>query len=222
MNYIEAVGKEAINNKYYKWYASICQRAISRPTSCDYVEKHHILPRSFSLGGETDPSNIVYLSFREHILCHILLTKMFEGKFKAKMCYAVQRLIFSKTRYMKNYALLRLMIDRGTSGENHPNFGKVTPDTVKQKISKSLTGRSTGIQSEEWKAKRVSGRMLNGNPWHSKTTREKMSELKTGSKNPSFGSMWINNNVGNKKIKRGDSIPDGWVRGRLMPPACHT
>ena len=34
------------------------------------LELHHIAPRSFGLGGETDPSNLVKLSFREHFIAH--------------------------------------------------------------------------------------------------------------------------------------------------------
>lgn len=41
-----------------------------------YTEKHHILPRS--LGGSDDKENIVELSAREHYICHLLLTKMYE------------------------------------------------------------------------------------------------------------------------------------------------
>ena len=41
-----------------------------------YTECHHILPRS--LGGSNDKTNLVNLSAREHYICHLLLTKMYE------------------------------------------------------------------------------------------------------------------------------------------------
>lgn len=35
-----------------------------------------------------------------------------------------------------------------------------------------------------------------------------------GSSNSQFGSAWITNGYQNKKIKKGDSIPEGWYKGR--------
>ena len=41
-----------------------------------YTETHHIVPRS--LGGKDDKENLVKLSAREHYICHLLLTKIYE------------------------------------------------------------------------------------------------------------------------------------------------
>ena len=38
-----------------------------------------------------------------------------------------------------------------------------------------------------------------------------------GSNNNQFGTMWITNGLENKKIKKEDTIPDGWNKGRIMP-----
>ena len=55
---------------------------------------------------------------------------------------------------------------------------------------------------------------------HSKETKKKISEsLKgqgSGSNNSQFGSCWITNEKENKKIMRGDLIPEGWRLGRKM------
>lgn len=37
-----------------------------------------------------------------------------------------------------------------------------------------------------------------------------------GEKNSSFGSMWITNEIENKKIKKTNSIPEGWRKGRKI------
>ena len=37
-----------------------------------------------------------------------------------------------------------------------------------------------------------------------------------GEKNSQYGSMWITNEKENKKIKKTDSIPSGWRKGRVM------
>jgi len=51
-----------------------------------YKERHHIIPQS--LGGSNDKSNLVWLTGREHALCHWALLKMTEGENRAKMSYA--------------------------------------------------------------------------------------------------------------------------------------
>jgi hypothetical protein len=36
----------------------------------------------------------------------------------------------------------------------------------------------------------------------------------TGENNPSYGTMWINNGIENKKVSKSDSVPEGWTKGR--------
>lgn len=40
-------------------------------------------------------------------------------------------------------------------------------------------------------------------------------ELSERAKQVNLGSMWINNNTHEQKIKKIDAIPDGWIKGRL-------
>jgi hypothetical protein len=75
-----------IINKYSKWYNNIIKRALTRNVE-GYTERHHITPKS--AGGSNDLNNIVRLYPREHMLCHILLTKFTEGDVKIKMLRAV-------------------------------------------------------------------------------------------------------------------------------------
>ena len=49
-----------------------------------------------------------------------------------------------------------------------------------------------------------------------KLTWEKTGKGK-GQKNSQFGSMWITDGISNQKIKKTDTIPDGWQRGRTLP-----
>jgi len=48
-----------------------------------------------------------------------------------------------------------------------------------------------------------------------KTIGEKNSKIQTGSGNSQYGTMWITNGFANKKIKKENSIPDGWYNGRI-------
>ena len=74
-----------LQNKYTRCYYNIIQRAKIRILKPPY-ERHHIIPRS--LGGNNFKENIVKLTSHEHFVCHLLLTKMIEGKNKEKMVYA--------------------------------------------------------------------------------------------------------------------------------------
>lgn len=48
-----------------------------------------------------------------------------------------------------------------------------------------------------------------------KETMKKNNHAK-GNKNSQFGTMWITNEVDNKKINKSDSIPSGWHKGRRI------
>lgn len=55
---------------------------------------------------------------------------------------------------------------------------------------------------------------------HSDETKKKIGEinsvLQSGNSNSQFGTIWITNEVENRKIKKNDPIPDGWRLGRKM------
>ena len=87
-----------LQNKYTKWYNTIISRSRNRNIK-EVLEEHHIIPKSFFIrfskdgwleGNPNDPNNLVLLTIREHRLCHLLLTKMTEGKARAKMVYAAK------------------------------------------------------------------------------------------------------------------------------------
>jgi len=92
-----------INNKYTKWYNNLISYRQDNPPSCEYTERHHIVPKS--LGGSNENKNIVVLTAREHFIAHLLLTKMFTDTYsKEKMCYAFHMMFGSdnenRPRYM--------------------------------------------------------------------------------------------------------------------------
>lgn len=136
-----------LHNKYRSWYYNIIQRAQSRAIHPAIVEKHHIVPKS--LGGTNDQNNLVKLSPREHYICHLLLTKMCEGKAKQKMVYALWAIMNLSNPYQKRkiikgrlYESLRLAYiqsQKDKAGPQHPNRGK-------------KTGRTKESFTAEWKA----------------------------------------------------------------------
>jgi hypothetical protein len=83
-----------IENKYKKYYYNIINNSLNRNDEYDNQlhEKHHILPKSF--GGSDGEDNIAILTFREHYICHLLLTKFTTGKYKAKMIFALHTFFY--------------------------------------------------------------------------------------------------------------------------------
>ena len=77
--------------------------------------------------------------------------------------------------------------------------------------------RSSEIFKKAWKEGKFDN-MPNGfkGKKHTEETKKKMRSVdRTGTKNSQFGSRWITNGEVNKKIKKTDSIPEGWKLGRL-------
>lgn len=152
-----------LSNKYTKYYISIIQKAISenRTKNSNIYECHHILPKSIYKNYKKDKWNLVFLTFREHYICHLLLPKMFNNKNAIiKMQNALIRFTKNK-KYSKNIHLAkiafikrnknrivsnetRIKLRKANSGINNPFFGKKhnieSIEKIKQanKLSKAL------------------------------------------------------------------------------------
>lgn len=61
---------------------------------------------------------------------------------------------------------------------------------------------------------RQTGPMAMRGKKHSVKTKAQMSVSHSGTNNSQFGTMWINNGIDNKKIKRDEMIPCGYIKGR--------
>ena len=81
-----------INNKYTNCYISLIAQAQNREvTQGTYTENHHIIPKC--MGGPDTKDNLVRLTAKEHYVAHLLLTKMTEGVYQQKMCFALWRMM---------------------------------------------------------------------------------------------------------------------------------
>jgi hypothetical protein len=136
-----------IENKYFKYYYSIIRRAKSRDIS-GYKERHHIIPKS--LGGSNDKENLVDLTAREHFICHLLLTKITEGKNKRSMIFALNALSTLENEHQirhrsRMYDLSRRLFAEEQSkvmaGLGNPMFGKKHSEESKRKMSNSHKGK---------------------------------------------------------------------------------
>jgi hypothetical protein len=147
-----------IANKYAKWYYAIIDKALSEKRkkfrSDIHYDRHHIVPTS--LGGSNDISNKVWLTPKEHFICHTLLVKCTTGKDKMRMACAWHRMATAKRYTSKQYEVLRKQHALIMSGENNPFFGKSHSEETKEKIRKANTGKSYNVgayRSPEQRAK---------------------------------------------------------------------
>ena len=149
-----------MQNKYYKYYFYIINRAKSRALLPNTkIEKHHIIPRS--MGGTNDDHNIVKLSAREHFVCHRLLPKFTKDKARTKMLYAIWKMCHSTKARKESFKLTaRTYSTIKEAMKNSRTSEDFTPEW-RAKISASRTGQPTwnkGIRrTEEEKAKMREG-----------------------------------------------------------------
>jgi len=140
-----------LNNKYTRIYYQIIDRAKSRPKPNHYTEKHHIIPKCKPFCGLNISKNLVFLTFREHFICHHLLMKMVRGKFKSKMYWAFTRMGMKRKNQKRSinarmYERIKISNRHLHSGRNHWNYGKNTSEEVKKKISKTSKERKQSIE----------------------------------------------------------------------------
>ena len=127
-----------------------------------------------------------------------------------KMNNSLSNLVYlSKSEHMKIHK----------KGEKHPMYGKLVSEETKRKLSEAAKGKH---HSEETKRKMSEARK---GKHFSEETKRKMSEAAKGkhfseeTKRKMSASIknliWINNGIVNKRVQLDESIPEGFVRGRL-------
>ena len=159
-----------------------------------YYEEHHIIPKS--IGGTNDKNNLVLLTFKEHFIAHLLLSKMYDGDFKRKMYYALWRMSSIGKNHQRvlsssQYEICRLAGQKAK--ENHI----VTKET-REKISKAHKGKTL---SEKTK-KLISNKLIGGTHTTSDETKKKISNANLGKKrSESTNNKNRERNLGKKQTK---------------------
>lgn len=182
-------------NKYYKWYFNIIdkakQRNWSRKTAPVYVESHHIIPKSIVKNKDT-----VFLTSREHFVCHWLLVKFVCEKHKYKMFKALHKMISDPSKSSnrklssKQYEIAR-KYNSLYMKQNNP----AKRSDVRQKMKIAASTRKV---SDETKKKMSTN---NAKYWLNKNS-------------PLNGSKFYNNGVEQKMFIEGTQ-PKEWNEGRL-------
>lgn len=186
-----------LSNKYTDCYFRIINKANLRKLP-QITECHHIIPKS--LGGGEEPENKVYLTPREHFVCHHLLLKMLEGKLKQKMCYAFYNMKRSngngvRCKNVNSYDRIRSHYSHLTSGENNPFYGKGHYGFSNPMSNPEVREKHKQIVSSPEHRKKMSDKMSGeNNPFygrtHSDETKKHLSELasqRIGKNSPRYG-----------------------------------
>lgn len=152
-----------INNKYTTIYYLIIDRAKYRILPKEtYKEHHHIIPKS--LGGSNSFDNLVWLTGREHLICHLLLVRMTVGNFKSKMINAAWSMANlennNQTRIKLNarqYSLLREQFSKthsirmkNNNPMHDPNVRKIYDEAIKKRGKTSgMTGKKHSLETTD-------------------------------------------------------------------------
>jgi len=179
-------------SKYTKYYFNIIERAKIRNKPC-LAEKHHIIPKSMG-GTET-----VYLTMREHFICHLLLVRMLVGDNQRKMLWALHRMLFSKNdkqqRYIPSSRTYETFRTRFVKMLSVPKS-----ELHRQKLADHLTMMN---KDPSMKARRLQTKIDNNTLMHSEETKSKISStVKASMSAPeiiekmkiSSAKRWANNN----------------------------
>ena len=168
-----------IENKYFYWYHNIVTSSYNRVKFIG-SERHHIVPRS--LGGTNEVTNLVYLTPREHFVCHLLLTKFTDGRDKKLMDFAVGKFIQnSPTQQRKftswEYAKIRESIRLARSGSKHTDEAKLKMSLARKGKSPYNKGQR-GVYSRTDEFKHNLSKMHTGKTLVDKYGEEKANEIR--------------------------------------------
>jgi hypothetical protein len=145
-----------LNNKYTRWYNQLMDSRSKSPLG-GYVERHHKIPKC--LGGTDEVINLVNLSAREHFIAHALLVRMTEGQQRARLAFALSRMLSSKSgiwsekKYVPRSAVIFELHRRRAiseiTGTNNPNFSKKGPPMSNEAKAKLSASRKKLLESGE-------------------------------------------------------------------------
>jgi len=230
---------DIVQNKYFDWYISLVERAMDWRPRLEH-EDHHWIPYSIM-----ESNNTVAMSYREHFVCHLLLTKFLKGHNRRKMLHAINLMIdinkydtsnsrlYESLKQQLKYARARPIDLIRHSYEDGSLGVEIRPHTVSSAAGSLGRGDvlSTFDSIDELfetsetmfyhpSNNNIAGYVPVSN--YSATTRQAVGRLnsvyQSGTGNSQYGTTWIysEEEKRSKKIRITDDIPDGWQKGRKI------
>ena len=83
---------------YQLLYDKLIKHAKQQPSTDEYTELHHIIPRC--MGGDDSPDNMVVITARQHFIAHWILTKIYPTNYKLR--YAFHMMFFPTSSGTRN------------------------------------------------------------------------------------------------------------------------
>lgn len=132
------------NNKYTRWYFNLINHRINiKYQGCG--EYHHFIPKSI-----IPNDNLVYLSYREHYVAHLLLTKAVVDDYVDKMLYAITAMKIKTAKQCKfNSKLFEQLKYKANSSRSFKMKGHSVSETTRQKLSVHNTGKKLSDETRK-------------------------------------------------------------------------
>jgi hypothetical protein len=227
-----------LDNKYTRWYYSIIESAQNRQIT-GYTEKHHIIPDCLFIkrsrpgkpgsiaGNPNDPSNLVAITAREHLVCHILLTKMFKTSEQQMKMINALLIMIGNYRYTKKVAMNSRLFEKmrnqlSEKKKGQPSYVRTAATRKKlslaakrrtpEGIERSAAAHRGKVVSEETRSKMRIIHSSRVRLPHSEDTRKKISAANAGQVSNVKGLKWYNNGL--KSARFAEDPGEGWRMGR--------
>lgn len=221
-------------NKYFNWYCSIIERALNWRPNLE-SEDHHYIPNSIMENNDT-----VALSYREHFICHMLLTKFLRGNPRRKMLHAVNMMI-DCNKYEKSSSRLYESLKEDLKYARHRPLDlirhsyedgsfsvAVSPKgliSARGEVISSFDSIDDLLSASETMVYHPTNTAMEGYTAitnYSDTARAAAGRAnsihQSGPGNSQYGTQWIysEKEKTSKKIRVTDVIPKGWQKGRKI------
>ncbi len=191
-----------INNKYTNWYINLISAfQLTPPSSDTYTENHHIIPRC--MGGVDSPENLVRLTAKAHFIAHRLLTKMTEGLFHRKMCFALWMMTKDPKQRSSRYNVTAVVYQSIKQQMAEQMREQTRENNLKSNAGKRL-GEYTSIHGPANKGKTMSAkfkRKVSAARRGTKSSDETKAKISAGIQ------KWNEQRLGTSSSLKGRSIP---------------
>jgi hypothetical protein len=185
-------------------------------------ELHHIVP--VCMGGLDDPENKISLSPTSHAIISVIQSEHYQ-----RPCIHPRQLKFLPKELLelgKYWVLLAGEMGRNSrirKTKDCPEYAKRIRETYSRNCKRATKARLKKLKTDEWFRFRMSSvcdlaseAALSQEARAKRIATFRRNNHQKGSKNSQYGTMWITDGISNKKIKRGEPIPEGFRAGRTI------